>query len=133
MKVRWLFVAWGIFAALVLLLRFGVVGPREWLTTLYSVGSLALAGGAGTLLNIRFRRDLLAVDRATWEYLTQFPGLGPGYHNNLRELGWIARPSSTIPPHLKPLWLRARKFVWLPVVWFLTTPAICILVSVGGT
>lgn len=45
MKVRWLFVAWGILAAWVLLLRFGVVGPREWLITLYAVGSLALAGG----------------------------------------------------------------------------------------
>jgi hypothetical protein len=132
MKVRWLFGAWGALAVGVLVLRFGVTGPRESLITLYAVGSLVLVGIAGGMLNHRFRRDLLAADRAVWEQLTGVPALGPGYHNNFRELAWITQRASAIPPHLRHVWQRARRLVWLPVAWFLTTPVICILVGVGG-
>jgi hypothetical protein len=131
MKMRWCVIPWLTYASLLVLLRFTVVGPSDALAAAYGFGSLLVLGIPCLIGSARARRELEATDRKRWEQLTQFPGLGPGAYNGFAELAWIAQPASSIPEHVKPLWLNARRRLWIPIAWFLTGIPMIMLLSIG--
>lgn len=132
MKIRWLVIPWVTYAAIFLIVRFAITGPNEALFTGYVVGNMVIVGIFGRVHDTRFRRDLKQTDLKVWEQLTNFPGVGPGYYNGFAGLSWISQPASSIPSHLKPLWLRARKAIWIPITWFLTNVLMMLILAVGA-
>ncbi|WP_221229366.1 hypothetical protein [Xanthomonas sp. 3075] len=132
MRIRWLLIIWTLLAIAALLIRFVALGPSEALGTAYALLSFVLVAGFGAVLNQRVRSAHRAADPATWEHVTTVPGLGSGYYNNFRELGWLNMPASTVPPAVQPLWRQARRFLLVAAAWFVTTPVVAIAVSAGG-
>ncbi|WP_228739882.1 hypothetical protein [Xanthomonas euvesicatoria] len=131
MKLRWYFIPWLTYASLLVLLRFTFVGPSEALATAYGFGSLLVLGIPCLIGSARIRRELEATDRNLWEQLTHFPGLGPGAYNDFATLAWITQPASSIPEHVKPQWLNARRLSWIPLAWFLTGIPMIMLLTIG--
>ncbi|ASL02767.1 hypothetical protein XAP3CFBP6996_000450 [Xanthomonas citri pv. fuscans CFBP 6996] len=101
------------------------------MATAYGFGSLLVLGIPCLIGSARIRRELEATDRNLWEQLTHFPGLGPGAYNDFATLAWITQPASSIPEHVKPLWLNARRLSWIPLAWFLTGIPMIMLLTIG--
>lgn len=131
MKIRWHVIPWLTYASLLVVLRFTVVGPSEALATAYGFGSLLAIGIPSQIGSARTLRELESTDRKLWEQLTHFPGLGPGAYNGFAGLAWITQPASSIPEHVKPLCLNARRLFWIPIAWFLTGIPMIMLLSIG--
>lgn len=129
--MRWSVIPWLLYTSLLVLLRFTIVGPSEGLAAAYGFGSILVLGIPSWIRAARLRREMELTDRKLWEQLTQLPGVGPGAYNGLAELAWITRPASSIPEHVRPLWLDAPRGVWIPIAWFLTGVPMIMLLSLG--